>query len=63
MKSLAVVNPWKGPEFIFELGKGGNMKIAEVTFREEVTRNAKWLWRGETVNSCLLVWVFTDWAM
>ena len=63
MKSLAVVNPWKGPEFIFELGKGGNMKIAEVTFCEEVTRNAEWLRWSETGDAGFLVWAFADGAI
>ena len=62
-KSLIVVNPGKGPEFIVELGKGGKMKIVEVTFREEVTRNAEWLRRSETVDAGFLVWAFADGAI
>ncbi len=54
-KSLVVVNPWKGPEFIVELGKGGKMKIAEVTFCEEVTRNVEWLRWSETIVASYIV--------
>ena len=62
-KSLFVVNPREWPEFIVELGEGGKIKIAEVTFREEVTRNAEWLRRNEPVNAGFLVRAFADGAI
>ena len=36
------------------------MKIAEVTFREEVACDAKWLRRGETVDAGFFLWVLSD---
>lgn len=39
------------------------MKVAEVTFCEEVARNLKWSWRGETFDAGFFVRVVVDGAI